>query len=458
MLVKLRTLRDRLLGTLWFVPTGLVASSLVLAVGMVELSSNVDSEALARWPRLFGASADSSRSILAAVASGMITVAGLTFSLTMVAVTQASSQYTSRILRTFMGDRANQLVLGTFVGIFVYCLVVLRTVRSVEERVFVPSLAVVLGIVLAIVGIGVLIYAVHHFASMLQASSIVARVAQDTLAAVDRLFPASLGVEADAPHESAALHLARVAAWYPVLAPATGYVQALDEDGLVAQADDAGRLVRMDRGLGDFVVEDTPLAAIAVLGDQAADDDALDALGDRLAATFTIGRYRTVEQDAAFGVRQLVDVALKALSPGVNDTTTAVSCVDYLGAILLRLVGRRVESPVRECNGVARVIARGPTFESLLRLSFDEIRQSASGNVSVLRRLFDTVTDVAAAVSNASRRALLAEQAGLVHELAERTVPAAYDKEQLRAGYRRAMLACAGVRQPGHSPMVRGAP
>ncbi len=149
-----------------------------------------------------------------------------------------------------------------------------------------------------------------------------------------------------------------------------------------------------------------------------------------------------------------MDVALKALSPGVNDTTTAVICVDYLGAILLRLAGRRVESAVRECRGRVRVIARGPTFESLLRLSFDQIRQSASGNVSILRRLFETVADVASAVSSSRRRILLAEQAALVHELAERTVAAAYDREQLRESHRRAMLACTGITPPSRSPIV----
>ena len=163
-----------------------------------------------------------------------------------------------------------------------------------------------------------------------------------------------------------------------------------------------------------------------------------------------------------------MDVALKALSPGVNDTTTAVICVDYLGAILLRLAGRRVESAVRECRGRVRVIARGPTFESLLRLSFDQIRQSASGNVSILRRLFETVADVASAVSSSRRRIrrhVTRRRAGaaggqhelaaaLVHELAERTVAAAYDREQLRESHRRAMLACTGITPPSRSPIV----
>jgi uncharacterized membrane protein len=265
MLQRLRAFRDRLLGTLWFVPTLIVVGALALAVGMVELSAHVDDEALARWPRVFGASASSSRSILSGVASGMITVAGLTFSLTMVAVTQASSQYTPRILRNFLGDRPNQFALGTFVGIFAYCLVVLRTIRSADDdgARFVPSLAVVLGIALAIVGIGVLIFFVHHIAATLQASSILARVARETTAAIDRLFPATLGDQADATAAHAARAAAAVTHWHPAPATATGYVQAVDEERLVRVAGAAKRLVRMERAVGEFVIEGVPLASIA---------------------------------------------------------------------------------------------------------------------------------------------------------------------------------------------------
>ena len=448
--------RDYLLGTLWFVPAAIVAGSLALAAGMVELSAHVDDEALARWPRVFGASAGSSRSILSAVAGGMITVAGLTFSLTMIAATQASSQFTPRVLRTFLGDRANQLALGTFVGIFTYCLVVLRTIRSPDDdgARFVPSLAVVLGIALAVLGVGVLIVFVHHIASTLQASSIVARVTRETVRAVDALFPDALGREAPDAVARAAGAAAAVTAWHPVPARASGYVQRVDEDRLLRAAHEAGRLVRMDRGVGDYVVEGRPVASVAAdagagglrpgaeRGVPAPAPTAdPEALAERVADAFRVGEYRTVEQDAAFGVRQLVDVALRALSPGVNDTTTAASCVDYLGAVLVRLADRRVGSPVRERDGEVRVLARGPSYEHLVRLACDEIRQNAGGNVGVLHRLFDMLAQVADATGDGRRRALLAEQIALVHEVAARTVPAPFDRERLDEAYRTAARA-----------------
>ena len=175
----------RLRESLWFLPTLIVLAAIVLALGMIELSALVSDDVLERWPRVFGAGAEGARGMLSAIASSMITVAGVTFSITIVAVTQASTQYSPRILRNFMRDRANQAVLGIFVGIFAYCLVVLRTIRGSDEVTFVPSVAVVTGILMALLGIAVLIFFIHHIATTLQAGEIIARIARETSATVD---------------------------------------------------------------------------------------------------------------------------------------------------------------------------------------------------------------------------------------------------------------------------------
>lgn len=439
----LAALWARLLGSLWFVPGAIVLGAMALAVGMVELSAHVDAEALARWPRVFGASAESSRAMLSAIASSMITVAGVTFSITMVAVTQASSQYTPRILRNFMRDRANQVVLGAFVGIFAYCLVVLRTIRGGgDEGRFVPSLAVLVGVLLAIVGIGVLIFFVHHIASTLQASGIVARVTRETIAVVERVFPEAVGDDARDGEAAAALRAGVPAGARAVPSPATGYVQRVDGAGLLRVGRERDVVVRMERGVGDFVTEGAPLAWIVrrerPAGGAGAGDPAPDATAPVVAALFVVSSYRTVDQDPAFGVRQLVDIALKALSPGINDSTTAVTCVDYLGAILARVAARGIEAPSRSEGGVLRVVARGPTFETLLRAAIDEVRQNARGDVSVFARLFETLELVACHSRTPARRALVHEQVDLVWEVAARTVDAPYDRARLAAAADRA--------------------
>ena len=181
---KLKQLWDNLRSSFWFVPSLILAFSIALAMTLVQVHSTASSQWLARWPRLFGASVKGSREILSTIAGSMMTVVGVTFSMTLVALVLASSQYTSRILRNFMGDRVTQVVLGVFSGIFAYCLIILRTIRSGDEGGFVPSLAVFFAMVLAMSGIGVLIFFIHHIAASIQASSIIATVADETITAV----------------------------------------------------------------------------------------------------------------------------------------------------------------------------------------------------------------------------------------------------------------------------------
>ena len=437
MMARLQALRGQLLGSLWFVPGTIVLGAVVVALLMVELSAAVDAETLARWPRLFGAGADGSRSMLSGIATSMITVAGVTFSITMVAVTQASAQYTPRILRNFMRDRANQVVLGSFVGIFAYCIVVLRTIRGGEGTAFVPSLAVLGGVLLAIAGIAVLIFFVHHIATTLEASEIISGIAQDTLRAVDRLFPEDL-VEAPIAARPAALFgTVPRDAWRPVPSPSTGYVQRTDISRLVHVARECGMLVRLERTTGDFVAAGRPLAWFAPhpSGPAAPRDDGrgADTVAGALAGQYVVSTYRILDHDPGFGIRQLVDIALRALSPGVNDSTTAVTCVDYLGAILQRVANRHIEVAHRDKEQVTRIMAQAPTFEELLEMTCDEIRQNARGNVSVLARQLAMLATVAQVTRSSIRRRDLGAQITLLHEAAARTVPSEHDRARLDA-------------------------
>ena len=378
---KLKHFWSKLRGSFWFVPSLIVAGSIALAVALIEADSTGSAQWLARWPRLFGAGAEGARGMLSTIAGSMMTVVGVTFSMTLVTLALASSQYTSRILRNFMRDRVTQVVLGIFTGIFAYCLIVLRTIRSGDEGGFVPSLAVFFAVVLAIGGIGVLIFFIHHIASSIQASSIIASVADETMAAVDRLFPEKLGQEPADDDEDQALLPLPERNWQAVPAKRNGYIQSVDNAALLRLAREHKTIVRMERGIGDFVVQDTPLASLAL------EDPPEEEIIAALQAAYSIDRYRTVEQDCAFGIRQIVDMALRALSPSINDTTTAVMCVDYLTAILARLASREIPSSHRYEEGELRIIAIGPTFASLVAESFDQIRGSASGNVAIMLRM-----------------------------------------------------------------------
>ncbi|WP_295461026.1 DUF2254 domain-containing protein, partial [uncultured Thiodictyon sp.] len=409
----------------WFLPALIVLDAVALAALLITLDFHFESNLAERWPLLFGAGADGARGLLSAVGGSMVTVAGVVFSITLVAIALTSSQYTSRVIRNFMSDHINQSVLGTFVGIFAYCLVVLRTIRGGDEGGFVPTLAVLGALILAFVGIGVLIYFIHYVSTSIQASSITASVARETLAAVDHLFPEALGDNPDAGSDDQYGRALAMQPWLAIPAQKTGYIETIESEQLLTLARAHATILRMERGIGDFVVAGTPLvSAIAT-------ESLKEAITAKLNALYVIGRQRTVEQDAAFGVRQIVDIAMKALSPGVNDTTTAIMCVDYLTAILVRLAPRRIAAAPGLDEGELRVIARGPSFGGLLAEAFDQIRQNAGGNVGVLLRMLGALETIATRTTDPHRRCELQQTAEQIGETAERTVASPHDRERL---------------------------
>lgn len=406
-------------------PSLIVLGSIALAVALIEADSAGSDRWLAQWPRLFGAGAEGARGMMSTIAGSMMTVVGVTFSMILVVLALASSQYTSRILRNFMRSRVTQVVLGIFAGIFTYCLIVLRTIRSGDEGAFVPSLAVFFGFVLALGGVGALMFFIHHIASSIEASSIIASVARETIAAIDRMFPERLGEGPDEDEDDPTPRPPAERNWRAVPAKESGYIQSVDNAALLRVVRDRKTIVRMERGIGEFVVRDTALASLAL--EDPPDQETTGALQ----ATFSISSHRTVEQDAAFGIRQIVDVALKALSPGINDVTTAVTCVDYLTAILARIAPRQIPSSHRYEEGELRVIAKGPSFESLLVESFDQIRSSATGNVAIMLRMLGALQTIAGLTAGIHRRRALCDQAQWIAELAERTLESVHDRRRI---------------------------
>jgi uncharacterized membrane protein len=407
---RMRNLWHALQSSLWFLPSLMLCASVATAVGLVELQATVNVDLSERWPRLFGSGAEGARGMLSAIATSMVTVAGVVFSITVVALSLAASQYSPRVLRNFMSDRPTQAVLGAFVSIFAYCLVVLRTVRGPDEGGFVPSLAVLGGIGMAFIGVILLIYFVHHVASTIQVSSILERIAEETKAAIQRLFPDALGDPAVA---SARIAQEKARATASIPARTTGYLVSVDGDALLACAERCSIVVELVPAIGDFVVADLPLFRVAP-------PTALDeATRDALCACVLIDRQRTTEQDASFGLQQIVDIAMKALSPGVNDPTTAIACIDHLSALLAAMADRRIPTPCRATNGVVRVVARGPDFDSMLSLAFDAIAEHAADHVEVHERLVAAIGRIADATGDGERRSTLARQLDIVVACAE---------------------------------------
>ena len=404
----------------WFVPVLTVLASILLAVGAIEGDRLLGAQAIGAWPWALG-SGDGARNMLQAIASSMVTVAGVVFSITIVTLALTSNQYTSRILRNFVRDRVNQASLGIFLGIYAYCLVVLRITQATGGD-GIPAIAVLVGFALALLGIGVLIYFIHHIATAIQASNVIARVAHETLRALDKPFPARLAEAANTPGGSDQ-DLAHDADWLPIPSARTGFIERLRENALLRVLRKRDLVLRMDRAVGDFVAEGQRLCSVQGRGTEGA--------AEALNRIYSIQPWPSVAQDVHYGIKQLVDVAAKALSPGINDQTTAEICIDYLRVILVRAAGMRFPSHYRANRGKLRVIAKAPGFEDLLELAFDGIRRNATGHVGIILRLIDALEAIAGAISDAGRFGAVAGHFDAISETADRSVESARDRNMI---------------------------
>jgi uncharacterized membrane protein len=423
----------QLRASLWFIPGLMLGASFTLAIGLIELDSRVDGDWVDDYPRLFGLGASGARGMLTAIAGSMLTVAALSFSLTLNAITQASGQFTPSIFRNFLRDRANQFILGYFVSVFAYCLMVLRTIRGGDEILFVPSVSVLVGLLLAFGGIIVLIFFIHHIATSLQITTIIYSIVEDTRDAIDRLFPEKMGDAASAAESENAFEASDDQKWIIVPALSSGYVQIVDLEGLLEYANEHQSILRMELGIGQFVRSGAALISITTDAESHKNPSFVaEEKIKEINAFFGIERHRTIEQDAGFGVRQIVDIALKALSPGVNETTTAITCIDFLGEIVGELARREFPSRVRSGNGGGRVIVLAPTFQEYVETAFDQIRISGKGNFAVFERLLMALTFVARCTRARERLAAIQQQVELVEQYAAQTLETEYEREKVR--------------------------
>jgi uncharacterized membrane protein len=410
-------------GSLWFLPAVLTAAAVLLAVLTVRLDQTLllDRRAEVEW--LFGGGVEGARGVLEAFAGTMVTVTALVFSITVVALQLAASQLSPRVLRAFMGDRGNQVVLGFFIGTFTYALLVLRTVRSPLDvaEAFVPALSVTVAIALTLLSVALLIFFIHHAADAMRASVVIDRAAATTRGLIDSLYPDDVG----APAPSAPPAWLECLSSATVCAEGSGYLQGINADALFALAEDHALTLRPVPLVGDFVLPGAPLAAVWPA--DALDDDVAHAVR----AALVLGPERTLQADVAFGFQQLGDIAVKALSPGINDPTTATICVDRLGALLVHLANRVGPNEVRSGeDGSVRLVLPGPSFARLVGIAFDPIRHYGASDPTVAEHLLATLGGAAALVPAARRDPVLG-QARIVLAAARTQIALAEDREQV---------------------------
>jgi uncharacterized membrane protein len=401
------TIWESLRESYWFVP----AVMLVAAAGLAFTALWLDVvRGAGGGGLLYGGGADGARAVLETVAGSMITVAGVVFSITIVALTLASNQFGPRLLRNYMRDRGNHLTLGTFVATFLYCLLVLRAVRSegTTGGEFVPHVSVTVAVGLAVASLGVLVFYIHHVAAAIQAPNVIAAVAGELQAAIDRLYPERIGEPAREADEGAH-EVPRLGEAAAVRAPASGYLQVVDGERLMRTAAAHDLVIEVCAGPGGFVGRGETLARVAPGARRSA------AVEAAVADAFVLGAQRTLIQDLGFAFEQIVEVAVRALSSGINDPFTATTALDRLRDALCRLAGRKTPSPHRvDAAGRVRVIARPMTFAEAVDVTFGTIRHYARSSPRVLVHLAETIGLAAEQMGDEAHAAVLRRHVALV--------------------------------------------
>jgi uncharacterized membrane protein len=391
-----RVVSDSVRGALWVLPTASVVVFLLAgaALSRVEVEEGSPLAALA-----FQGTAEDARSLLIVVSSTMITVTGLVFALTIVALQIASGQYSPRLLRNFMRDRGTQLVLSIFVGAFAYSTAGLYTVgvQGSGEEAFVPRLAVSGSLALALASVGVLIYFIHHLAHSIQ-----------------------------------------------------GYVQAVDPDPLVRAAVRHDLVIVLAKQVGDHVVAGTPIAW-AWRRSAGQPPPGAGSLREAVASAVQVGFERTMVQDVGFGIRRLVDIANKALSPAINDPYTGVQAVQHLSVLLCRVARLRLgDWTVHDPQGELRVAVPRPNFPDYLRLGTAQIRRYGAAEPALTRALIVLLRDVGVSSATEDRRHACIRNVHLVLDDARRATAQPADVEAIAAEAATALhLLGEGVRPAG---------
>ena len=421
--------------SMWPVPLLMISGAALLAYVCIAIDGNSLNKFGDTYPQPFAGGADSLRIMLSAIATSMITVSGITFSLTISSLANVSGQLTARVIRSFMSNIVTKLVLGYFTGLFVYCIIVVRTIRIKEDPggAFVPALSVFVGMALAVVGIAVMIYFIHFVATSIQASTVVTTVTEECLDTIDKLYPDPLS--ADDPETTPDLpRPANGQTEQTVPAQSYGYVQLIDEKKLRQLAEANQVALRVDAITGDYVTTGSRLVSI-VGPAQAVDAD----LTKQINKLFTIRSSRTLDEEIAFGIRQLIDIALKALAPASDDTTTAVLVLDNLTTVLAKLVPRQLRSPL----AADYFVPKHPSFANLMAGALDQIREAAGEdkNAVVLTRMLRLLMVVGRQTDNAGRQKVLLHHAHLIAEQANLSLTTDYQRGVVQQQLEEALLA-----------------
>lgn len=377
---------SRLNSSFWFVPAVMALLAVALSFVLIEVDALRDVAQTNGPSAVYTFGPEGARTMLSVIASSMITVASLIFSITMLSLQLASSQFGPRTLGNFMRDRSNQIVLGTFIATFLYCLFVLRSVRGTENSSFVPHLAVAFAVLMAAASVAVLLYFIHHIATSIRVETLLEKLAVEGCAAVDKIFPERLGQGPADDAVGQTLPCDFEADSRQIPADSDGYVQYIGGDVVMQIATKSDLVLRIAARPGAFVTQGECVIAAYP---KARVSDKID---KDLRGAVVIGRDRTPYQDLEFAIRRIVELAQRSLSPGINDPTTALYCIDRLGQVLGRVADRNIPSPMRlDEGGQLRVLTEVFDLGDVTCRAFAAIARYGMADADVVTQLAETL-------------------------------------------------------------------
>ncbi len=390
MMKKILFYWNELRSTFWFIPVIFILFSIALALTFAYYDSQLTFPNQGLWRYILVGSASSARSILVTISAAMIGVAGTVFSITLVALTLASSQFGPRLIRNFMYDRFNQVVLGTYISTFIYCLMVLNTIKETEQFIYIPSLSILFAIMAAVGNIVLLVFFIHHISVSIQADKVISDISEAMSKNITTLFPTEFDNDQSKKQEYDEDTIKKAYSYkHGIDATHSGYVQYIDSKPMIRLAGEFDMLIQLNFRAGDFIVNKLALGTIYT--NKKIKDKLINKIRDQL----IIGKTRTPQQDAEYAIHQMVEIAARALSPGVNDPFTAIACIDNLTSTMCYL--STVKFPPRyrcDDDGKLRLIQETLSYNGMLNASFNQIRQYAKGSPSVVIRLMDALITI----------------------------------------------------------------
>jgi uncharacterized membrane protein len=435
--------REALRTNLWLVPTVEILLAIALFAGTYALDRAAYDGTLQLPSFTISGSPDAAREILTAIAAAVITVVTLVFSITIVTLTLASTQFGPRMLRNFIRDRITQITLGTYVATFVYAILALVSIGPGAHGEFVPHLSITVTMALVLVDVAVLVLFIDHIAKSIQLPQVIASIAGDLTQALDAEagMPAPGALKTGPSLSEMTMRLDEESG--TVRAPSSGYLQFVRMERLIEIATSGHAVIRLLHRPGHFVTEGEPLAHVWPA-------DAAGGVARALGGAHATGPHRTLTQDLSFAVDQLVEIAIRALSPAVNDTFTALACIDWLGDGLGKIAERWQPATIyRDRAGRVRVIAVNISFRRLVERAHEKIRQASGGMPAVMIRQLDVLTRVMPHTISAEQREVLQEQATMIMRVCEETVLEEKDRADVERRYERVVAAAeAAAAQP----------